>query len=58
MSEYKMVAYTVEGEKFSEQWSRNVEWFDRFKKKKNYRIQIFEKVKNRWHMIYNERGSE
>lgn len=34
--------------------SNNLEYFDRYKNKTNYKIKIFHKVKNRWELIYSE----
>ena len=34
--------------------SYNLQFFDRFKHRTNYAIEIYEKVKNKWVLIYTE----
>lgn len=34
--------------------SNLLEYFDRYKNRINYKIKIFQKVKNRWELIYSE----
>lgn len=52
---YNMEVYRT-GEKncFRAEKSNNLEYFDRYKNKTNYKIKIFQKVKNRWQLIYSE----
>jgi len=52
---YKMVTRMKETkEKFYERKSNNLQWFDKYLKKENFESQIFEKVGNRWKLIYSE----
>lgn len=55
MYKYKMEVYrTGEKESFRNEKSNNLKYFDKYKDKVNYKIKIFEKVKNRWKLIYSE----
>lgn len=55
MYKYKMEVYrTGEKESFRNEKSNNLTYFDKYKDKVNYKIEIFEKVKNRWKLIYSE----
>ena len=48
MYKYKMEVYrTGEKESFRNEKSNNIKYFDKYKNKVNYKIRIFEKVKNR-----------
>lgn len=52
---YKMEVYRTEDKKlFRTEKSNSLEYFDRYKNRSNYRIKIFQKVKNRWKLIYSE----
>ena len=52
---YKMEVYrTEEKTLFRTEKSNNLEYFDRYKNRTNYKIKIFQKVKNRWKLIYSE----
>lgn len=55
MYKYKMKVYkTGEKESFRNDWSNNLNYFDKYKGRVNYKIEIFEKVKSRWKLIYSE----
>lgn len=52
---YKMVAYSREdGYKFYSQIANNLEWFERYKNRKNYRIEIYKRVGKKFKLIYRE----
>ena len=52
---YKMEVYrTEEKTLFKTEKSNSLEYFDRYKKRTNYKIKIFQKVKNKWNLIYSE----
>ena len=52
---YIMEVYRTEDKKlFRTEKSNNLEYFDRYKNRSNYKIKIFQKVKNRWELIYSE----
>ena len=52
---YKMEVYrTEEKTLFKTEKSNSLEYFDRYKNRNNYKIKIFQKVKNRWKVIYSE----
>lgn len=52
---YKMEAYRTEDKKlFRTEKSNSLEYFDRYKNRSNYKIKIFQKVNNRWELIYSE----
>lgn len=52
---YKMEVYRMEDKKlFRTEKSNNLEYFDRYKNRSNYKIKIFQKIKNRWELIYSE----
>ena len=52
---YKMEVYRAEEKTlFKTEKSNNLEYFDRYKNRTNYKIKIFQKVKNRWKLIYSE----
>ena len=52
---YKMEVYrSEENTLFKTEKSNNLEYFDKYKNKTNYKIKIFQKVKNRWKLIYSE----
>lgn len=52
---YKMEVFrTGENKLYRIEKSNNLEYFDRYKNKTNYKIKIFRKVKNRWELIYSE----
>ena len=52
---YKMEAYrTEEKTLFRTEKSNNLKYFDRYKNRTNYKIKIFQKVKNKWNLIYSE----
>ena len=52
---YKMEVYRAEEKTlFKTEKSNNLEYFDRYKNRTNYKINIFQKVKNRWKLIYSE----
>lgn len=52
---YKMEVYRAEEKTlFRTEKSNNLEYFDRYKNRTNYKIKIFQKVKNRWKLIYSE----
>ena len=52
---YKMEVYkTEEKTLFRTEKSNNLEYFDRYKNRTNYKIKIFQKVKNKWNLIYSE----
>ena len=53
---YKMNAYrTDDGKLFNTEQSNNLEYFDKYKSKCSYLIEIFQRVGNRWKLIYTER---
>ena len=53
---YKMISYCREdGQKHTEQRSNNPAYFDRYKGKTNYFIEIYQKSGNRWKLIFSER---
>ena len=56
MYKYKMEVYKTWDEKglVTTQKSNNISYFDKYKNKNNYRIKIFQKVKNRWKLVYSE----
>ena len=39
---------------FKTEKSNNLEYFNRYKNRTNYKIKILHKVKNRWKVIYSE----
>ena len=50
-----MECYRTEGNTlFIKDGSNNLEYFNKYKNKENYRIKIFQKVNNRWKIIYSE----
>ena len=52
---YKMEVYrSEENTLFRTEKSNNLEYFDRYKNRTNYKIKIFQKIKNRWKLIYSE----
>ena len=52
---YKMEVYRAEEKTlFRTEKSNNLEYFDRYKNRTNYKIKIFQKVKNKWNLIYSE----
>lgn len=52
---YKMEVYRAEEKTlFRTEKSNNLEYFDRYKNRTNYKIKIFQKIKNRWKLIYSE----
>ena len=52
---YKMEVYRAEEKTlFTTEKSNNLEYFDRYKNRANYKIKIFQKVKNKWNLIYSE----
>ena len=52
---YKMEVYkTEEKTLFRTEKSNNLGYFDRYKNRTNYKIKIFQNVKNRWKLIYSE----
>ena len=52
---YKMEVYRAEEKTlFRTEKANNLEYFDRYKNRTNYKIKIFQKVKNRWKLIYSE----
>ena len=52
---YKMVAYSREdGMKFYSQIANNIEWFNQYKHRKNYRIEIYRQTGKRYKLIYKE----
>lgn len=53
---YKMIAYSREdGTKHTEERANNIEYFNRYKGKSNYFIEIYQKTGNRWTLIFSER---
>ena len=56
MYQYKMEVYKTWDKKglVTTQKSNNISCFDKYKNKSNYRIKIFQKVKNRWKLVYSE----
>ena len=50
---YKMEVYK-EKTLFITEKSNNLEYFDRYKKRTNYKIKLFQKLKNKWKLIYSE----
>lgn len=55
MYKYKMESYRAEDNTlFMKENSNNVEYFNKYKNKENYKIEIFQKVNNRWKKIYSE----
>ena len=53
---FKMIAYRREdGEKHTEQIAPAAEYFDRYKGKSAYFIEIYEKTGNRYRLIYSEK---
>ena len=55
MYQYKMECYRTEDNTlFIKDGSNNLEYFNKYKNKENYRIKIFQKVNNRWKIIYSE----
>lgn len=52
---YKMIAYNRwDGGRHYPQYSNNIEFFDRYKNKENYRIEIYKLVGKKYKMIYKE----
>lgn len=52
---YKMVSRLKETkEKHNEIKSNNISFFDKYLNKENFESQIFEKIGNRWKLIYSE----
>ena len=52
---YKMEAYRTEDKTlFNTEKSNNLEYFEKYKNRSNYKIKIFQKVKNKWKLIYSE----
>lgn len=52
---YKMISNSREdGTQFLAQFSNNIEYFEKFKHKVNYRIEIYKLVKKRYKLIYRE----
>lgn len=52
---YKMIAYNREtGDQFFPQFANNLQWFDKYKNKENYRIEIFKRVGKKYKLIYKE----
>ena len=51
---YKMEVYGAEKTLFKTEKSNKLEYFDRYKNRTNYKIKIFQKIKNRWILIYSE----
>jgi hypothetical protein len=52
---YKMNAYrTDDGKLFNTEKSNSLEYFDRYKSRCNYQIKIFQRINNRWKLIYTE----
>ena len=52
---YKMVAYLREdGSRLFPQYANNIQYFDRYKDKTNYRIEIYKLVGKRYKLIYKE----
>ena len=52
---YKMEVYRAEEKTlFKTEKSNNLEYFDRYKNRTNYKINIKKKKKNRWKLIYSE----
>ena len=52
---YKMEVYRVEEKTlFKTEKSNSLEYFDKYKNRSNYKKKIFQKVKNRWKLIYSE----
>ena len=55
MYKYKMEVYKTEnGEIFRTENSNNLEYFNRYKNRSNYKIKIFQNEKNEWNLIYTE----
>ena len=50
---YKMVSYNSDGKIYYISKSNNLSFFDRYKNKQNYKIQIYKKAK-KWELIYSE----
>lgn len=55
---YKMIAYSREdGTKHHEERANNAAYFNRYKGKANYFIEVYQKTGNRWTLIYTEKGA-
>ena len=50
---FKMVAYNSDGKIYYISKSNNLSFFDRYKNKTNYKIQIYKKGR-KWQLIYDE----
>lgn len=52
---FKMNVYKAENRDFFRtEKSDNLEYFNRYKGRENYKIEIFQKIKNRWRLMYIE----
>lgn len=52
---YKMEVYVTETkELYRTEKSNNLEYFDKYKNRTNFQIKIFQKIKNKWQLIYSE----
>ena len=52
---YKMIAYNREtGDRFFPQFANNIQWFDKYKNKDNYRIEIYKLSGKKYKLIYKE----
>ena len=50
-----MIAYSRQyGFKTLPRYSDNLQWFEQYKGKKEYRIEIYQKTGNRYKLIYHE----
>ena len=54
MKAYKKDFLTSEIEFLQEVKSNSLEYFESSKNRKNYVIEIFQKIKNKWVLIYSE----
>lgn len=53
---YKMDVYEAENNTlFRTEKANNIEFFNRYKGRNNYYIKVFQKIGNRWKLVYSEK---
>lgn len=55
MYKYQMKVYNENNELWNIEKSNNINYYDKFKNKENYKIKIYERINNKWILIYSEK---
>lgn len=51
---YKLEAFNLDNVLFNTIYSNNLDYLELYKNRTNYRIKIFQKISNKWKIIYSE----